>query len=157
MSFFSRYLSRKNHKSRNSSPTYPFWHDSLKFPDVKNKKDLIKDEIWEKHLNLAKNRYAKKTFLPKKTLLYHGSAFIDPLKNLNKTDDPFFFGLDFFIAAWYATEWDNQHNSEFLNILSNIKNERKRIENNKEELKEYKNWTEDEINKLKKGFDKQIQ
>jgi len=112
---------------------YPFWYTKLAFPNVPNNK-LTNAITWKKHLKLASNIFKNK-ILPAKTLLFHGSPLIDPIKVLHtslvKSNKPFFFGLDAFIAIWYITEYSYKHTSKvewiFNHIISGIKEEQKTI------------------------------
>ena len=65
---------------------YPFWYNKIPFPNVSNTKDLSKEKTWRKHLNLASELYQNKSLLPKGSILFHGSSFIDPVKTINIDD-----------------------------------------------------------------------
>lgn len=68
---------------------YPFWYNKIPFPKVSNTKDLSKEETWTAHLKLARELYQTKSALPKGSILFHGSSFIDPLKNIKSSNKPF--------------------------------------------------------------------
>ena len=98
---------------------YPFWYNKIPFPQVSNNK-LMDEKIWVKHLKLASKLYENKSSLPKGSILFHGSGIIDPIADLRMTDDPFFFGLDAFIAIWYISEWAIKHVSDIERLLNSL-------------------------------------
>ena len=114
---------------------YPFWYKKLKFPKVSNVKFLSKEETWTAHLKLARELYENKYSLPKGTLLFHGSSFIDPVKNINPTNKPFFFGLDAFISIWYLSELAWRDRSALQNALQKLKNMENYVEHDKSMIK----------------------
>jgi len=110
---------------------YPFWYNKIPFPKVSNVKDLSKEKTWTKHLKLASEMYYNKSSLPKGSILFHGSRFIDPVKNINPTNKPFFFGLDAFISIWYLSELEYQDKSALEKALQKLKNMENYIEHDK--------------------------
>lgn len=114
---------------------YPFWYKKLKFPKVSNTKDLSKEETWTAHLNLARELYENKSLLPKGSILFHGSSFIDPVKNINPINKPFFFGLDAFISIWYLSELAWRDRSALQTALQKLKNMENYVEHDKSMIK----------------------
>lgn len=101
---------------------YPFWYNKIPFPKVSNVKELSKEQTWTKHLKLARKLYQNKSLLPKGSILFHGSSFIDPIKTINPINKPFFFGLDAFISIWYLSELEYQDKSALEKALQKLKN-----------------------------------
>ena len=134
---------------------YPFWYKKISFPKVSNNK-LTDEKIWTKHLNLASKLYKNKSSLPKKTLLFHGSSYIDPLKNINRTNKPFFFGLDAFIAIWYIKEFASKNISALETALDNLKYYETRTTRDKN-MKKYVNESKKESKKKQKLFIKALE
>jgi hypothetical protein len=79
--------------------------------------------------------YENKSILPKGTLLFHGSSFIDPVKNINPTNKPFFFGLDAFISIWYISELASKNKSSLENALQKLKYIENYVEHDKTMIK----------------------
>jgi len=120
-----KYTKSKKIKSKKNSfkidkSLYPFWFNKIPFPQVSNNK-LIDEKIWTKHLQLASKLYKDKSSLPKETILFHGSGIIDPIADLRMTDEPFFFGLDAFIAIWYISEFASKNKSALEKAIDNLK------------------------------------
>ena len=65
--------------------------------------------------------YQNKSSLPKGSILFHGSSFIDPVKTINPTNKPFFFGLDAFISIWYLSELASKDKSALERALLHLK------------------------------------
>jgi len=128
---------------------YPFWYKKLKFPKVSNVKYLTKEETWTAHLKLARELYENKSSLPKGSLLFHGSSFIDPVKNINPTNKPFFFGLDAFISIWYLSELAWRDRSALQNALQKLKNMENYVEHDKSMIKYAKLNRKEAIEKQK--------
>jgi hypothetical protein len=114
---------------------YPFWYNKIPFPKVSNTKDLSKEETWTAHLKLARKLYQNKSSLPKGSILFHGSSFIDPVKNINPTNKPFFFGLDAFISIWYISELASKNKSSLEDALQKLKNIENYVEHDKSMIK----------------------
>ena len=98
----------------------PFWVGQLDFPNVPWQ-ELTEQTVWENHINLLGTIYGLNdniTIIPKGTILFHASDIRDPVGNIPKSEikpnKPFFFGLDAFIAIWYASETYNR--SAYLNV-----------------------------------------
>jgi hypothetical protein len=128
---------------------YPFWYKKLKFPKVSNVKYLTKEETWSAHLKLARELYENKSSLPKGSILFHGSSFIDPVKNINPTNKPFFFGLDAFISIWYLSELASRDKSALENALQKLKNMENYVEHDKNMIKYAKLNRKESIEKQK--------
>jgi hypothetical protein len=128
---------------------YPFWYKKLKFPKVSNVKFLTKEETWTAHLKLARELYENKSSLPKGSILFHGSSFIDPVKNINPTNKPFFFGLDAFISIWYLSELASRDKSALQNALQKLKNMENYVEHDKSMIKYAKLNRKESIEKQK--------
>ena len=135
---------------------YPFWYKKLKFPKVSNVKFLSKEETWTAHLKLARELYENKSSLPKGSILFHGSSFIDPVKNINPTNKPFFFGLDAFIAIWYLSELASRDKSALQNALQKLKNMENYVEHDKS-MKKYANENRKESIEKQKLFIKSLE
>ena len=114
---------------------YPFWYNKIPFPKVSNTKDLSKEETWTAHLKLARELYQTKSSLPKGSILFHGSSFIDPLKNIKSSNKPFFFGLDAFISIWYLSELAWRDRNALQTALQKLKNMENYVEHNKSMIK----------------------
>lgn len=136
---------------------YPFWYNKIKFPKVQNKK-LVEEKIWEKHLKLATNLFKDKSCLPKGSILFHGSGIINPIENIIKTDTPFFFGLDAFIAIWYISEAARKNTSEFERLIASIENDKINQEREIKKLDNYdkSKWSNSELNKFRKEYKNKI-
>jgi hypothetical protein len=128
---------------------YPFWYKKLKFPKVSNVKFLTKEETWSAHLKFARELYENKSSLPKGSILFHGSSFIDPVKNINPTNKPFFFGLDAFISIWYLSELASRDKSALQNALQKLKNMENYVEHDKSMIKYAKLNRKESIEKQK--------
>ena len=100
---------------------YPFWYNKIPFPKVSNVKELSKEDTWTTHLELARKMYQNKSSLPKGSILFHGSSFIDPVKTINPITKPFFFGLDAFISIWYLSELASKDKSTLERALLHLK------------------------------------
>ena len=111
---------KKNQYNLIDKSLYPFWYKKIPFPRVSNNK-LTDEKIWTKHLKLASKLYENKSSLPKNTLLFHGSSYIDPIKHIKSTNKPFFFGLDAFIAIWYIVEFSSKNISALEQALDYLK------------------------------------
>jgi hypothetical protein len=134
---------------------YPFWYKKLKFPKVSNVKYLSKDETWTAHLKLARELYENKSLLPKGSILFHGSSFIDPVKNINPSNKPFFFGLDAFISIWYLSELASRDKSALENALQKLKNMENYVEHDKS-MKKYADLNRKEAIEKQKLFIKSL-
>lgn len=135
---------------------YPFWYKKLKFPKVSNVKFLTKEETWTAHLNLARELYQNKSSLPKGSILFHGSSFIDPVKNIKPTNKPFFFGLDAFISIWYLSELASRDKSALENALQKLKNMENYVEHDKS-MKKYADLNRKEAIEKQKLFIKSLE
>ena len=137
---------------------FPFWYKSLPFPSISDNKDLIKEKTWKPHLDLASDLYKNKSPLPKGTILFHGSGIINPLAHIRKTTDPFFFGLDAFIAIWYLSEWARKHKSDMEGLLTSLEQEKIYHEKQIKDLKKFDTtkWTKKELDDIKKRNDDNI-
>jgi hypothetical protein len=135
---------------------YPFWYKKLKFPKVSNVKFLTKEETWTAHLKLARELYQNESSLPKGSILFHGSSFIDPVKNIKPTNKPFFFGLDAFIAIWYLSELASRDKSALQNALQKLKNMENYVEHDKS-MKKYANENRKESIEKQKLFIKSLE
>jgi len=135
---------------------YPFWYNKIPFPKVSNTKDLSKEETWTAHLKLARELYQNKSSLPKGIILFHGSSFIDPVKNINPTNKPFFFGLDAFISIWYLSELASRNKSALENALQKLKNMENYVEHDKS-MKKYADLNKKESIEKQKLFIKSLE
>jgi hypothetical protein len=135
---------------------YPFWYNKIPFPKVSNTKDLSKEETWTEHLKLARELYQNKSSLPKGSILFHGSSFIDPIKNINPTNKPFFFGLDAFISIWYLSELASRDKSALENALQKLKNMENYVEHDKS-MKKYADLNKKESIEKQKLFIKSLE
>jgi hypothetical protein len=135
---------------------YPFWYNKIPFPKVSNTKDLSKEETWTKHLKLAIKLYQNKSSLPKGSILFHGSSFIDPVKNINPTNKPFFFGLDAFISIWYLSELAARDKSALENALQKLKNMENYVEQDKS-MKKFADLNKKESIEKQKLFIKSLE
>jgi hypothetical protein len=135
---------------------YPFWYNKIPFPKVSNTKDLSKEETWTAHLKLARKLYQNKLSLPKSSILFHGSSFIDPVKNINPTNKPFFFGLDAFISIWYLSELASRNKSGLENALQKLKNMENYVEQDKS-MKKYADENRKESIEKQKLFIKSLE
>jgi hypothetical protein len=135
---------------------YPFWYKKLKFPKVSNVKYLTKEETWTAHLKLARELYENKSSLPKGSILFHGSSFIDPVKNINPSNKPFFFGLDAFISIWYLSELASRDKSALENALQKLKNMENYVEHDKS-MKKYADLNRKEAIEKQKLFIKSLE
>jgi hypothetical protein len=135
---------------------YPFWYNKIPFPKVSNTKDLSKEETWTAHLKLARELYQNKSSLPKGSILFHGSSFIDPIKNINSTNKPFFFGLDAFISIWYLSELASRNKSALENALQKLKNMENYVEHDKS-MKKYADLNKKESIEKQKLFIKSLE
>ena len=135
---------------------YPFWYNKIPFPKVSNTKDLSKEETWTEHLKLARELYQNKSSLPKGSILFHGSSFIDPVKNINPTNKPFFFGLDAFISIWYLSELAARDKSALENALQKLKNMENYVEHDKS-MKKYADLNKKESIEKQKLFIKSLE
>jgi len=135
---------------------YPFWYNKIPFPKVSNTKDLSKEETWTEHLKLARELYQNKSSLPKGSILFHGSSFIDPVKNINPINKPFFFGLDAFIAIWYLSELASRDKSALQNALQKLKNMENYVEHDKS-MKKYADLNRKEAIEKQKLFIKSLE
>ena len=135
---------------------YPFWYNKIPFPKVSNTKDLSKEETWSAHLKLARKLYQNKLSLPKSSILFHGSSFIDPVKNINPTNKPFFFGLDAFISIWYLSELASRNKSALENALQKLKNMENYVEYDKS-MKKYADLNKKESIEKQKLFIKSLE
>lgn len=114
---------------------YPFWYNKIPFPKVSNVKELSKEDTRTTHLELARKMYQNKSSLPKGSILFHGSSFIDPVKTINPTNKPFFFGLDAFISIWYLSELASKDKSALENALLQLKNMENYVEQDESMMK----------------------
>jgi hypothetical protein len=128
----------------------------LKFPQVSNVKYLTKEETWTAHLKLARELYENKSSLPKGSILFHGSSFIDPVKNINPSNKPFFFGLDAFISIWYLSELASRDKSALENALQKLKNMENYVEHDKS-MKKYADLNRKEAIEKQKLFIKSLE
>jgi hypothetical protein len=135
---------------------YPFWYKKLKFPKVSNVKYLTKEETWTEHLKLARELYENKSSLPKGSILFHGSSFIDPVKNIKPTNKPFFFGLDAFISIWYLSELASRDKNALENALQKLKNMENYVEHDKS-MKKYADENKKEAIEKQKLFIKSLE
>jgi hypothetical protein len=135
---------------------YPFWYNKIPFPEVSNTKDLSKEETWTAHLKLAIKLYQNKSSLPKGSILFHGSSFIDPVKNINPTNKPFFFGLDAFISIWYLSELAARNKSALENALQKLKNMENYVEQDKS-MKKFADLNKKESIEKQKLFIKSLE
>jgi len=135
---------------------YPFWYKKLKFPKVSNVKYLTKEETWTPHLKLARELYENKSLLPKGSILFHGSSFIDPVKNINPTNKPFFFGLDAFISIWYLSELAWRDRSALQTALQKLKYLENYVEHDKS-MKKYADLNRKESIEKQKLFIKSLE
>jgi len=135
---------------------YPFWYKKLKFPKVSNVKYLTKEETWTPHLKLARELYENKSLLPKGSILFHGSSFIDPVKNIKPTNKPFFFGLDAFISIWYLSELAWRDRSALQNALQKLKYLENYVEHDKS-MKKYADLNRKEAIEKQKLFIKSLE
>ena len=159
--------SKKKYSIKNESNTitqridnslYPFWYNKIKFPKKVQNKELIEEKNWQKHLKLAANLFKEKKFLPKGTILFHGSGIINPIENIIKKDTPFFFGLDAFIAIWYITEFARKNISDFERLMASIENDKINQEIQIKNLKNYdkSKWSKSELNEMRKEHENEI-
>jgi len=162
-----RNKSKRNKSKRNKSTRihsiidnslYPFWYRKIPFPQVLDNKELLDEKTWNKQLELASNLYKDKSSLPKGTILFHGSGIINPIANLRLTDEPFFFGLDAFIAIWYISEYANKRVSDFQRLLRAIEGAKIHQEKNIEQLIEFdtSKWSESELDKMRTNYNDKI-
>ena len=135
---------------------YPFWYNKIPFPKVSNTKDLSKEETWTAHLKLARELYQNNSSLPKGSILFHGSSFIDPVKNINPTNKPFFFGLDAFISIWYLSELAARDKSALENALQKLKNMENYVEQDKS-MKKFADLNKKESIEKQKLFIKSLE
>jgi hypothetical protein len=135
---------------------YPFWYNKIPFPKVSNTKDLSKEETWTAHLKLARELYQTKSALPKGSILFHGSSFIDPLENIKSSNKPFFFGLDAFISIWYLSELAWRDRSALQTALQKLKNMENYVEQDKSMIK-YADLNKKESIKKQKLFIKSLE
>ena len=140
-------------KGKIDNSLYPFWFNKIPFPRVSDE-NLIEDETWKPHLKLASKLYKDKSYLPKATVLFHGSGILNPIANLRKTKTPFFFGLDAFIAIWYISEFAQKHTSNFERLLTGLDSSRQSQESEIENLKKFDRsiWKASELEKMKKNY-----
>ena len=118
---FSNMFSSVKGSSLIDKKLYPFWYNKIPFPKVSNVKELSKEDTWTTHLELARDLYQNKSSLPKGSILFHGSSFIDPVKTINPINKPFFFGLDAFISIWYLSELASKDKSALEKALLHLK------------------------------------
>ena len=118
---FSNMFSSVKGSSLIDKKLYPFWYNKIPFPKVSNVKELSKEDTWTTHLELARKMYQNKSSLPKGSILFHGSSFIDPVKTINPINKPFFFGLDAFISIWYLSELASKDKSALEKALLHLK------------------------------------
>jgi hypothetical protein len=83
--------------------------------------------------------------------LFHGSGTIDPVANLRKSDEPFFFGLDAFVAIWYISEWAQKYTSDLHRLLSSLSREQRTETEKIEGLAKFDStkWTKEELDKMR--------
>ena len=118
---FSNMFSSIKGSSLIDKKLYPFWYNKIPFPKVSNVKELSKEDTWTTHLELGSDLYQNKSSLPKGSILFHGSSFIDPVKTINPIAKPFFFGLDAFISIWYLSELASKDKSALEKALLHLK------------------------------------
>ena len=118
---FSNMFSSVKGSSLIDKKLYPFWYNKIPFPKVSNVKELSKEDTWTTHLELGSDLYQNKSSLPKGSILFHGSSFIDPVKTINPINKPFFFGLDAFISIWYLSELASKDKSALEKALLHLK------------------------------------
>ena len=135
---------------------YPFWYKKLKFPKVSNVKYLTKEVTWTAHLKLARELYENKSLLPKGSILFHGSSFIDPVKNIKPSNKPFFFGLDAFISIWYLSELAWRDRSALQTALQKLKYLENYVEHDKS-MKKYADLNRKEAIEKQKLFIKSLE
>ncbi len=137
---------------------YPFWHNKIPFPQVLDNKELVDEKTWNKQLELASNLYKDKSSLPKGTILFHGSGIINPIANLRITEEPFFFGLDAFIAIWYISEFARKHTSNFERLLTSIENTKIYQETQIKNMINFdtSKWSKSELDKIRGRHDNKI-
>ena len=134
---------------------FPFWYNKLPFPTVSDPNKLLDDETWRSHLDLASSLYNKEyPVLQKGTIVFHNSAIINPIANLNLTDKPFFFGLDAFIAIWYSTEMDKKGGID--KIISYILRNLERTNKSKQDMINNTVWTQEDKQPVIKNYDDTI-
>jgi len=140
MKFLKR--TKKNRGGKNSTlekiknSLLPFWYNKLEFPKVQRNNQFLNEETWKPQLDLLKGLYSKKSHLPKGSILFHGSPFINPIKNLRQVDRPFFFGLDAFIAIWYISEWAASNSTDLEKLLSSLVKYKENYTKRKKKLRE---------------------
>lgn len=136
---------------------YPFWYNRIQFPKVINK-ELVDEQIWKRHLQLASNLYKDKSFLPKGTILFHGSSIINPINDIIKRDTPFFFGLDAFIAIWYISELARKNISDFERVITSIENDKINQEREILKLDNYDTckWSKQELHTFRNEYKNKI-
>ena len=137
---------------------YPFWYSKIPFPQVLDNKELVDEKTWNKQLELASNLYKDKSSLPKGTILFHGSGIINPIANLRITEEPFFFGLDAFIAIWYISELAQKHTSNFERLLTSIENAKIYQETQIKNMINFdtSKWTKSELDQIRTYYDNKI-
>ena len=97
----------------------PFWFNVLEKPKFPPSVRLDRVShfltLHEKTFNISN------PILPKGTLLYHGSAFSDPLQQINQEkSSSVFFGIDVDIAIWYTSELFNAQLGEQSRFYLNV-------------------------------------
>lgn len=146
-------ISRSVLNDKIDNSLYPFWFNKIPFPRVSDE-NLIKEENWKPHLELASKLYKDKSCLPKGTVLFHGSGILNPIANLRKTKTPFFFGLDAFIAIWYISEFAQKHTSNFEKLLTGLDSSRQHQEAEIENVKNFDRsvWEVSELDQLTQNY-----
>ena len=135
---------------------YPFWYNKIPFPQISTNNKLIDEKIWAEHLKLASKLYENKASLPKKSVLFHGSAYIDPIKDVRSTNKPLFFGLDAFIAIWYISEFASKNISALEKAIDNLKRIETYIPKDKN-MKKYADESKKEAIKKQELFIKSLE
>ena len=150
---------RKRTRKKTSQVLEPFWVGKINYPKVDTTR-LTDTATWRKHLGLAKSIWNKsgrgEGTLRKGTFLYHGSGKLNPVKNLQHSGRPFFFGLDAYIAMWYTLESSGSSGKTDLQILldGDIA-EKTRVEKNIKDLSLGK-WTAEERIKMKEKYEDKL-
>ena len=137
----------------------PFWANKISFPKV-DQSLLTDTKSWSDHLDFAASIWNKsghgKGVLRKGTRLFHGSPQLNPVKNLQQTGRPFFFGLDAYIAIWYTLESASSSGKTDLQVLLDEEvAQRSLIAKNIEDISLGK-WTAAEMEKMKAKYTKKL-
>ena len=135
----------------------PFWSGEIDFPSV-DRSLLNSTASWEAHLELARRKWsAEQGTLPKDTLLFHGSDVLNPVANLDDSTNIFFFGLDAYIAIWYALESaESGGRSDMMRLLESEAAKQARVEVDIAELEKGK-WTESEKESKMKNYNERLE